>query len=426
MQKITVNGGRKLSGEYVTQGAKNAVLPILAAAVLVDGESVVHDVPELSDTYAAVRILTHLGVKVNYSISDKTVAVNAAMLNFDSESDSNEIPDEMMKEMRSSIFFLGPIVGRMGRCRLTYPGGCDIGLRPIDMHISALEQMGVKVTRNGEHLDFYAEKGLHGAKIALRLPSVGATENIICAAVTAEGTTIITNAAREPEIGDLVRFLNAAGAKIRIEEGGRVVINGVPKLSSCEHTVMPDRIAATTILAGTAAAGGIVTVKNCNPLDCEAILPLFEAMGCSLYPGKDYITLNAGKRLKALPEKLTTMVYPGFPTDAQSVLMGALCRSFGTTVIEETIFENRYRHVPEMQKMGADIVVSGQTAVIKGVKRLHGAKVKATDLRGGAGTVIAALTADGCTEIEDIRYIDRGYEHLEETFGALGADIKRI
>jgi UDP-N-acetylglucosamine 1-carboxyvinyltransferase len=420
MQKFAINGGRKLSGEYITQGAKNAVLPILAAAVLIDGEAIVEDVPELSDTYSALRILGHLGVKVNYNKEDKTVSVNA------SEMSSHDIPDDMMKEMRSSIFFLGPIIGRTGRCRLSYPGGCDIGLRPIDMHISALEQMGAKVTRVDEHLEFIAEKGLHGARIALRKPSVGATENIISSAVTAKGTTVITNAAREPEITDLVAFLTAAGAKIRIESGGRIVINGVPKLQSCTHRVMPDRIAAATILAGTAATGGIVTVKNCNPFDMEAILPIFEYMGANVYQGKDSVTLSSGRRLRALPEKLTTMVYPGFPTDAQSVVMGALCKTGGTSVIEETIFENRYRHVPEMQKMGADIVVSGQTAIIKGVKKLYGARVKATDLRGGAGLVICALTAEGKSEIEDIRYIDRGYENLEEIFAALGADIKRI
>ncbi|MDR0903927.1 MAG: UDP-N-acetylglucosamine 1-carboxyvinyltransferase [Ruminococcus sp.] len=420
LQRFKLTGGHKLSGEIVSQGAKNAVLPILAAAVLIDGEAVIDDVPELSDTYSAVRILSHLGVKVNYCKSGKTASVNASQIS------SHEIPDDMMKEMRSSIFFLGPIIGRTGSCRLSYPGGCDIGLRPIDMHISALEQMGVKVTHTHEHLYFSADKGLRGAKIALRFPSVGTTENIICAAVTAKGETVITNAAREPEVVDLVKFLNTAGAKIKFESGGRIIIDGVSKLHGLHHTVMPDRIAAATILAGTAAAGGLVTVKNCQPLDMEAILPLFEAMGSSIYQGKDFITINSGKRPKALPEKLTTMVYPGFPTDAQSVIMGALCKASGTSIIEETIFENRYRHVPEMQKMGADIVVSGQTAVIKGVKRLHGAKVKATDLRGGAGMVIAGLTAEGITEIEDIRFIDRGYEQLELIFSSLGADIKRI
>jgi UDP-N-acetylglucosamine 1-carboxyvinyltransferase len=420
MQKFIVTGGRKLSGETIIQGSKNAVLPILAAAVLIDGEAVIEGAPKLSDTYSAIRILGHLGVKVRYCDSAKTVSVNASQIH------AHEIPDEMMKEMRSSIFFLGPVIGRTGSCKLSYPGGCDIGLRPIDMHISALEQMGVKVTHIDEHLHFTADKGLHGAKIALRFPSVGATENIICAAVTAKGTTVITNAAREPEVTDLIKFLNSAGAKIKQSGDGRIVIGGVPKLQSLTHTVIPDRIAAATILAGVTAAGGFVTVRNCNPLDMEAILPLFEHMGASIYTGKDFVTLNCGKKLRALPEKLTTMVYPGFPTDAQSVIMGALCKAAGTTIVEETIFENRYRHVPEMQKMGADIVVSGQTAVIKGVRKLHGAKVNATDLRGGAGMVIAGLTAEGVTEIGDIRFIDRGYDELELTFASLGADIKRV
>jgi UDP-N-acetylglucosamine 1-carboxyvinyltransferase len=419
MQKFIVTGGRKLSGETIIQGSKNAVLPILAAAVLIDGEAVIEGAPKLSDTYSAIRILGHLGVKVKYCDSQKTVSVNASQIH------AHEIPDEMMKEMRSSIFFLGPVIGRTGSCKLSYPGGCDIGLRPIDMHISALEQMGVKVTHIDEHLHFTAANGLHGAKIALRFPSVGATENIICAAVTAKGTTVITNAAREPEIGDLIKFLNAAGAKIKQTADGRIVINGVEKLHSLTHTVIPDRIAAATILAGVTAAGGIVTVKNCNPLDMESILPLFESMGANVFTGKDFVTLSSGKKLRALPETLTTMVYPGFPTDAQSVIMGALCKAAGTSIVEEKIFENRYRHVPEMQKMGADIVVSGQTAVIKGVKKLHGAKVNATDLRGGAGMVIAGLTAEGITEIGDIRFIDRGYDELELTFASLGADIKR-
>jgi UDP-N-acetylglucosamine 1-carboxyvinyltransferase len=294
------------------------------------------------------------------------------------------------------------------------------------MHIAALKQMGVKVLQEEEHLLFSADKGLHGAKINLSFPSVGATENIIMAAVTASGTTVISNAAREPEVGDLVRFLNTAGAKIRIEETGRIIIKGVTELNSCEFTVMPDRIVAATYLACGASTGGIVTVKNCNPLDLEPILPIFEAAGCSIYSAADSVTVNAKRKLKSPTELIRTLVHPGFPTDAQAVIMGMLCKADGVSVFEETIFENRYRHVPELKKFGANIIVSGQTAIVTGMQKLHGAKAEATDLRGGAGIVVAALSAEGRSEISHIEYIDRGYENFETHLKHLGADIKRL
>jgi UDP-N-acetylglucosamine 1-carboxyvinyltransferase len=416
--KLLIKGGKKLKGEIKIQGAKNSLLPIAAGAMLCGkGETVLLNSPDISDTYVVSGIINELCGKALFQDN---------ILKIKTENCKTDISDENCRKVRSSIIFAGALLGRNKECVISMPGGDCIGNRPINHHLEAFERMGVKKLDAMGRIYLVAENGLKGAKIPLIFPSVGVTENVILAACLADGETIITNAAREPEITDLVAFLTAAGAKIRIESGGRIVINGVPKLQSCTHRVMPDRIAAATILAGCAATGGIVTVKNCNPFDMEAILPIFEYMGANVYQGKDSVTLSSGRKLRALPEKLTTMVYPGFPTDAQSVIMGALCKTGGTSVIEETIFENRYRHVPEMQKMGADIVVSGQTAIIKGVKKLHGARIKATDLRGGAGLVICAMTAEGRTEIEDIRYIDRGYECLEDVFAALGADIKRI
>jgi UDP-N-acetylglucosamine 1-carboxyvinyltransferase len=420
MQTFVTNGGRRLEGDVTVQGAKNSVLPIIAAATLVRKKTIIKNAPDISDTYAALRILSHLGAKTEFSSGDNTICIDGEGIQ------QSEIPDDLMKKIRSSIFFLGAILGRTGRCRISQPGGCDIGLRPIDMHLAALKQMGVKIVQEEEHLSFIAEKGIKGAKINLSFPSVGATENIIMAAVTATGTTVISNAAREPEVGDLVRFLNTAGAKIKIEETGRIIIKGVKELNACEYTVSPDRIVAATYLACAAATGGIITVKDCNPLDLEPVLPIFEAAGCSVYTVGKNITVNAKKRLKAPPELIRTLVHPGFPTDAQAVIMGMLCKAEGVSVFEETIFENRYRHVPELKKLGANIIISGQTAIVTGTHKLHGAKVESTDLRGGAGIVIAALSAEGRSEIGHIEYIDRGYENFETHLKHLGADIKRL
>jgi UDP-N-acetylglucosamine 1-carboxyvinyltransferase len=419
MQKFVVYGENKIEGETEIQGAKNSVLPMLAAAALIRGEIKINNAPEISDMYAALRILSHLGIKSDYSTATHSVVCDCHNVTAD------DIPDAMMKEMRSSIFFLGAILGRTGKCRISSPGGCDIGLRPIDMHITALQKMGVKVAQIDEHLEFSAPYGITGAKISLVFPSVGATENIMMAAATAKGTTIITNAAREPEIADLAGFLNAAGAKITIE-ANRIIIKGVKELHDCEYTAMPDRIAAATVLAAAAVTGGTVTVKGAKASDMEAVLQIFDIAGAPTYVTDCGITLVAKKKLKAPSGLIKTLVYPGFPTDSQAFIMAALCRAEGVTVFEETIFENRYRHVPELRKMGAKILVSEKTAIITGVRKLHGAKVDATDLRGGAGLVIAALGAEGKTEIGNLSYIDRGYEKFEETLSELGAEIKRV
>ncbi|MCI5904648.1 MAG: UDP-N-acetylglucosamine 1-carboxyvinyltransferase [Oscillospiraceae bacterium] len=420
MQKLIINGGKRLRGEITVQGAKNAALPILAASVLCGGEVVLHNCPRLSDVYSAMRILTYLGCGAGFDGTEKnTVTVNTSVL------DKYEISDKLMREMRSSIFFLGALVGRTGRCRLSFPGGCDIGRRPIDIHISALRKMGVTVNEEYGCIDCLCENRLKGAKIPLSFPSVGATENIILAAVLAEGTTEITNAAREPEIACLAEFLNRCGADIRGAGSSTVVINGVSSLHGCEFEIMPDRIAAATYLACTAAAGGEIIVKGCVPRHLDAVNAVFEQSGCSVHCTEDSVFFGALKPLKAV-DIIRTMVYPGFPTDCQAFVMAALCRGEGTSVFVENIFENRYSHTEELRRMGADIRTEGKVAVVTGVKRLYGAKISAPDLRGGAGLAAAALSAEGTSEISGVCHIDRGYEDIEGVLSSLGADIRRI
>lgn len=418
MQKLIINGGKKLGGEVMVQGAKNAVLPILAATLLCNGEVTLRNCPRLSDTYSALRILNYLGCFASFDICvPDAVTVRPYGL------DRNDINDSLMREMRSSIFFMGALLGRTGRCRISFPGGCDIGSRPIDIHLSALRKMGVTITEGFGGIDCSGKP--KGAKISLSFPSVGATENIILAAVTAQGTTEISNAAREPEIADLSGFLNSCGADIRGAGGGRIVINGVKELHGCEYEIMSDRIAAATFLACTAAAGGEITLRRCIPSHLDAVNAVFEQMGCLIHVKDDNIMFSAKKPLRAA-DTVRTMVYPGFPTDCQAFVMAAMCTANGTTVFVENIFENRYQHTGGLQRMGADIRVEGKVAVVEGVKRLCGAKVCAPDLRGGAGLVAAALSAEGASEITDIQYIDRGYESIERTLAALGADIKRV
>ncbi len=415
MQKLIINGGRKLSGEVAVHGSKNASLPILAAAVLCNSEVTLLNCPKLSDTYAAMRIINHIGYKTGFE-------KNVAVINPTGECEY-EVPDDLMREMRSSIIFLGAILGKCGRCKITFPGGCDIGARPIDMHLSSLRKMGVTINEEYGQLDCCCEK-LKGAKISLSFPSVGATENIILAAVTAQGRTIIQNAAREPEIVDLVCFLRECGAEIEGEGTGTITIEGIDELYGCEYRIMPDRIVCATYMACAACAGGDIAIKCCRPHEVDSITPVFEQMGCFVHSVNDTIYFSAGKNLRSV-DTIRTMVYPGFPTDAQAFIMAALCKAKGTSVFVENIFENRFQHVNGLQRMGADIRVEGKVAVIEGVNKLYGAKSAAPDLRGGAGLVAAALGAEGKSEISRIHYIDRGYENFEISLALLGADIHR-
>jgi len=417
MQRLVIEGDTRVSGDIKVHGAKNSALPLLAATILGKTGSVLHNCPMLSDVFAACRILSYLGCKCVREI-DSVIVDTANLTHF-------EVPDELMREMRSSIVFLGAILGRLGRCRLSFPGGCDLGARPIDMHISSLKQMGVVIKEEHGFLDCSIPKELKGAIISLSFPSVGATENIMLAAVLANGETEIRNAAREPEIIDLAEFLNACGAKIHGQGGSTIYITGVKELGGCEYSVMPDRIVAATYLGAAAITNGELSLQQVRPRDLDAVTPVFEEMGCSVYPYSDRIFINAKRPLKAV-KTIRTMPYPGFPTDVQAIVMACLCKANGTSVIVENIFENRYKHAGELRRMGADIKIEGRVAVVEGVSKLYGAQVQATDLRGGVALILAALCAEGTTSISEIKHIDRGYEQIENNLKKIGANIKRV
>lgn len=422
MQKLVIDGGKMLKGELKTQGAKNAVLPVLAAAALCDGKVRLSNCPSISDRYGAIRILTRLGARVTGGAGSELTVDCSGLAEFP------EIDDDLMRTMRSSIIFMGAALGRRGRCTLCYPGGCDLGPRPIDMHISALKKMGAVINDEHGRIECYAPDGLSGCKISLSFPSVGATENIMLAAVTAKGETVISNPAREPEIGCLADFLRSCGAHIKGDGGGRIVIEGVEELSQPEgevFSIIPDRVAAATYLSAVICAGGELMLTDCQPSHMEAVIPVFEAMGAYIRCFKSNIYIQSTGRPRSC-DTIRTMVYPGFPTDAQAVIMSALTCSVGTTVFVENIFESRYRHAAALCRMGADIRAEGKVAVVTGVPQLYGASCEAPDLRGGAAIVCAALGAQGRTEILRTEYIDRGYESIEKALSSLGADIYRV
>ena len=418
MQKFIINGGRRLRGELALQGSKNSSLPIMAAALLCFGECTLHSCPALTDVYAAARILNCVGCKCMFS--DNTVVIDSASVG------STSVSEELMREMRSSIIFMGAMLGRTGECTVSVPGGCELGPRPIDMHLSALRKMGIDIRESGGDIVCRVSGGrARGAKINLAFPSVGATENVILAAVTADGETVINNAAREPEICDLCRFLRKCGADISGDGESRIIINGKKQLHGCEYTIMPDRIVGATYLSMAAATKGEIILTNACVPEMEPFLSVLEQTGCSIYTSENRIYLRSGTRLRAVKDRIRTMPHPGFPTDAQAVLMAALTAADGTSVFEENIFDCRYRHTEALVKMGADIHVLGKVAVVKGVEGLRGANIEATDLRGGAALVIAALCADGSSEITRLCHIDRGYENMEEAVRLLGGDIRR-
>ncbi len=417
MQKLVIDGGTPLEGEIFLHGAKNSALPILAGALLCDGETILENCPRLTDVFAACRILTHLGSRC--TIKGHTVTGSVRDLR------SDTIPEALMQEMRSSIIFLGAVLGRSGACNVSYPGGCELGPRPIDMHLEALRQMGVHFSIHGGQLDCSVPEKLHGASIHLPFPSVGATENVLLAAVLAKGQTVLHNAAKEPEISDLVAFLRTCGARISGDGESTLVIDGVEKLRGGTHRIMPDRIAGVTYLGAAAITGGTVCLRGTNAQPLENMLPVLKQTGCRIFPEPDRLHLLAPRRLRAVPS-LRTMPHPGFPTDAQAILMAMLSLSDGVSVFEENIFENRYRHVDALVKMGAKIRVSGRIAVVSGVRSLSGASVAATDLRGGAAMVLAGLAAQGRTEIRQISHIDRGYEAIEDVLQGVGGRVTRL
>lgn len=413
MSKLVIEGGTPISGEIRVQGAKNAVLPILAATVLAKGECVINNCPRLRDVDKTDLVLEGLGCKVHRS--GNTVTVNPSGIC------ECRIDEDLMREMRSSIIFLGAIISRCGEAVVSMPGGCPIGLRPIDLHLKALKELGVEVREEHGYIYCTAEE-IKGTDIHLDFPSVGATENIMLAAVKGKGTTTITNAAREPEIVDLERFLNAMGAKVKGAGGSIICIEGVEELHGTEYTIMPDRIVAATYLAASAVTQGELCLKSVNPGDMAAMLKVLREMGAELTVTENEIVQRVHKRLNNIPT-LRTMPYPGFPTDIQSPFMAMSALAKGTSVFIETIFENRFQHVDELVRMGADIKVDGRNAVIRGVKKLQGANVIARELRGGAALVVAALAADGVTTIAGKEYIDRGYEDIEKNLLSCSARI---
>ena len=411
-----IQGTYPLDGEITVQGAKNAVLPILAATIINGGRNVIHNCPKLRDVEKTIDILEALGCKV--LPLGNTIVVDSGPM------DEFVIKESLMRQMRSSIFFLGAIIARCGEAVVSMPGGCEIGMRPVDLHLKGLKMLGIDITEENGYIICKANK-LHGAKVHLDFPSVGATENIILAAVAANGTTIITNAAREPEIVDLQNFLCRMGASVKGAGTDTVVIEGGKRLYGIDYTIMPDRIAAGTYLTCCGAAGGSVFLKNVSTCDMTSMLSVLTNMGAKIKQEKNSLHMTVSKRLKSFGT-VRTMPYPGFPTDIQSPFLALSCFAQGTSVIVETIFENRFRNAEELVRMGADIRVDGKTAVVIGTKRLHGARVCACELRGGASLVAAALGAEGTTIVTNVEYIDRGYENFEKNLTSCGAYIKRI
>ena len=414
MSYYVVQGGQTLRGSVPISGAKNSVLPILAATLLNGGRNVLHNCPDLRDVRSAIQILEHLGCKV--SREGDTVTVDSTVV------DRWDVPHELMREMRSSVIFLGPILARCGRARLSLPGGCDIGQRPIDLHLSALRKLGTVIREQGGDILCEASD-LQGRDIILSFPSVGATENTLLTATACSGVTRIINAAREPEIADLQEFLRKAGALVSGGGESVITVSGTTPRRDVEHTILPDRIEAATFLCAAAACGGEVTLTGVEPEHVGTVIQCLRDGGCAVRSAGRTITLLAPQRLGSMPT-VRTMPYPGFPTDSQAPLMAAACTAQGSALFIETIFENRFRHAAELQRMGADIRISGRTALVTG-RALHGASVRSTDLRGGAALVVAALAAQGESRVEDLTHIDRGYEHFAEKLTGLGAKIQR-
>lgn len=416
MEAFVVEGGTALRGEIRVDGAKNAVLPILAAAVLTTERIALHDVPDITDVGHMAAILTMLGCRVERSGRNMTVDCGSIH--------SWEMPDQLSKQIRSSIFLLGPILARFRKATVTFPGGCEIGLRPIDLHLSGLRQLGVEIFEEGGliHCD---GRSMHAGEVHFDYPSVGATENVMMAAVLLPGTTVIHNPAREPEIADLQAFINAMGGKIRGAGTHYIEVEGVERLHGTEWTPMADRIVAGTLLAAAAITGGEITLTNAPESDMVAVTAKLREMGCRIVERPGWIHLNAPRRLTAFAQ-LQTQPHPGFPTDMQVQMLALLSTAEGMGVITENVFENRFTHAGDLNRMGAHILCAGRTAVVRGVPELYGARVTARDLRGGAALVLAGLRARGETYVDHAELIDRGYDHLERQLSGLGGKVRRV
>ena len=415
MASYIIKGGEKLEGIVKISGSKNAALPILAATVLNVGKTTLYNVPNIQDTQMMFKILETLGGKVEKK--NNKIIIDTSKIN------KFEIPEELMHKMRSSVILAGALLGRYKKAIFSYPGGCDIGSRPIDLHLRSFEKLGINVVQNYGNIICDAEK-IKGEKIDLDFPSVGATENAILASILAEGKTTITNAAREPEIIDLQNFLNKMGANIIGAGTNEIQITGVKKLKDISYNIMPDRIETGTFLCLAVATKGNLILENTNAEHITPVITKLQEADCKIEIEKNKIKINSNKKIKALDIK--TMPYPGFPTDMQSVFSAMLTTAKGTSIIVENIFENRFKYTQELNKMGAKITVEGKSAIIRGVRKLYGANVKATDLRGGAALVLAGLSAKGVTKVDDIEYILRGYENFDKKLRNINADIQMI
>lgn len=415
MAKYIIKGSNKLEGKVKISGSKNAALPIIAASILNAGKTTLYNVPNIHDTQMMFEILKNLGGKVEKK--NNKIIIDTSKIK------KNEISEDLMRQMRSSVILAGSLIGKYQKAIFSYPGGCDIGTRPIDLHLKGFEKLGINITKNYGNISCICDK-IVGEKIDLDFPSVGATENIMLASCLGEGTTQINNAAREPEIIDLQNFLNKMGAKIQGAGSNKIQIEGVKKLNDVSYNIMPDRIETGTFLCAAAMSQGNIIIENTNINHITPIISKLEEANCKLKLEKDKIELKAPKKLKAL--EIRTMPYPGFPTDMQSIFVSMLTIAKGTSIIVENIFESRYKFTQELIRMGAKITIEGKSAIVKGTRKLYGANVNATDLRGGAALVLAGIVAKGETTIENIEYILRGYENLNKKLENLGVNIKMV
>lgn len=417
MERLIVKGGNRLVGTVKTSGAKNAVLPIIAASILGTSPSRLDEIPALEDVRTICAVLECLGIKVDAS-EPHTLKIDSR------EITSCEAPYELVRSMRASFLVMGPLLARKGYARISQPGGCAIGTRPIDLHLKGFEALGVKIEQGHGYIEASAPDGMTGANIYLDFPSVGATENIMMAAAMANGTTVLENPAEEPEIVDLANYLNQMGARVRGAGTNVITIEGVSELHGVQHSVIPDRIEAGTYMIAAAMTGGDVIIENVLPEHQKPLIAKLREAGALVEEDIDRIHVVGSGRLKAVDIK--TMPYPGFPTDMQAQMMAMLSVAEGRSKITETVFENRFMHVVELNRMGANITTEGRSAVITGPAHLTGCTVRATDLRAGAAMILAGLVAEGATEICDIYHIDRGYEEIAAKLTRLGADIKRV
>jgi len=414
VDKIIINGGKPLFGNVQISGAKNAALPIMASALLTAGTNTFHNIPDLMDIKTIKKLLISMGAQIE---GEETVKISVdKIINHTASYD-------LVKTMRASILVLGPLVARAGVARVSLPGGCAIGARPVNLHLKALEDMGAHVELNNGYIEAKAKK-LKGADIYFDLSTVTGTENIMMAATLAQGTTVLNNAAREPEVVNLAEVLKGMGAKISGAGTDVITIEGVTSLKPTEATIIPDRIEAGTFMIAAGMTRGEINVTGCNPGHLEALINKLRDTGMKITAVKNGLKVSAGKKINSVDVK--TLPYPGFPTDLQAQMMAYMCIGSGLSVISETVFENRFMHVSELLRMGADIIIQGGNAIVRGIPKLRGAQTMATDLRASASLVLAALVAEGTTEISRVYHIDRGYQTIEKKFSALGADIKRV